>query len=438
MSFPLVRRSLAPAIVALAVGLAALWASSSAPAAQSANRSALAAASAAPSYLFSIPSAGGSLTGRNGQHLTLRLTGARRYLTRFTDAPLRQATVVANVDFARRFASYFADAYPNAVLTYTPAHKQIPVSVVVTIGHPRWNGRRAAWTFPATRIRKQTDNLPGTTVHINPPVIPNPHSFKHATLLIDDGATGPGIGSSSDDSGCGYTGEIAYFPASVVPGNFLDASGGQVDAAEYPDLYGVIGTRFGGNSTYFALPDVQAPAGLHAMICAAGRDPVNDSEEGPTCAVGIVKLFAQTDPVYGYLPTNGELVQISHRPTLGALLGTTFGGDGSKTFAVPTLTAPPGTTWQICASASTDGAGDPGPFMSEIGYWARGYVRMPDAWIPAVGQLLPISQNNALYGLIGAEFGGDGHTNFAMPRVTSPTPGVIAGIDLEGVYPPPR
>jgi hypothetical protein len=39
--------------------------------------------------------------------------------------------------------------------------------------------------FPATRIRKQPDNLPDATVHIKLPVIPNPHTFKHARLFID-------------------------------------------------------------------------------------------------------------------------------------------------------------------------------------------------------------------------------------------------------------
>ena len=50
--------------------------------------SAIAAASPralTPSYLFSIPTASGSLAGRNDRHLTLRLTGTRDYLTRFTD-----------------------------------------------------------------------------------------------------------------------------------------------------------------------------------------------------------------------------------------------------------------------------------------------------------------------------------------------------------------
>ena len=140
----------------------------------------------AAQYLFSIPAAAGSLIGPSDRHLTLRLTGTRDYLTRFTDRPLREAFVVANVDFARRFKGYFGGSNPNAVLTFTPPRSRIPVSVVLTIGRPRWDARAATWTFSATRIRKQPDNLPDTTVHITPPFIPNPRSFTRGTLLIDD------------------------------------------------------------------------------------------------------------------------------------------------------------------------------------------------------------------------------------------------------------
>jgi hypothetical protein len=76
---------------------------------------------------------------------------------------------------------------------------------VLTIGAPRWNGKRSTWTFPATRIRKKPDNLPGTTVHIRPPLIPNPRGFTHATLLID-GSDAPVIAACTirpDASGCG-------------------------------------------------------------------------------------------------------------------------------------------------------------------------------------------------------------------------------------------
>ena len=145
------------------------------------------AAARAPSfvYLYSLPAAGGSLRGRDDRHLTLRLLGTRDYLTRFTDRPARRADVVYARDFVRRFRRLFRDSNPNAVLSYTPAGGRVPVSIVLTIGHPRWDAKRAAWTFPAVRLRKGVDDLPDSTRKSAPPYIPNPRMFGQATLLIN-------------------------------------------------------------------------------------------------------------------------------------------------------------------------------------------------------------------------------------------------------------
>ena len=146
-------------------------------------------------YMWAIPSASGSLTGPNDQHLALRLVGVRDYLTRFTDRPVRKAYVVANVDFVRRFKNYFADSKPNAVLSYTLGGKAIPTAVVVELGQPRWDAKTATLTFPAKRIPHIEDDLPDTTVHIKPPFIPNPRHFDKAALFIDSacGAAGTAI-----------------------------------------------------------------------------------------------------------------------------------------------------------------------------------------------------------------------------------------------------
>lgn len=141
---------------------------------------------AAAQYVFAIPTASGSLMGRGNEHLTLKLVGTRRYLTRFTERPLRRASVVANVVFARQFKRYFGKSKPHAILTYTPRAKRRPVSIVLTVEQPRWNAKRATWTFPATRITKHPDNLPGTALQNKSPLIANPHRFNRATLLIDD------------------------------------------------------------------------------------------------------------------------------------------------------------------------------------------------------------------------------------------------------------
>jgi hypothetical protein len=147
-----------------------------------------AAAAGAPkqvNYLWSIPSASGSLTGPNDQHLVLRLVGVRNYLTRFTDRPVRQAFVVANADFVRRFKASFRDANPNAVLSFRKAGSTIPTEIVLHIGQPRWNPKTSTLAFPAVRILKREDNLPDTGVHIKPPLIPDPRHFDQASLFID-------------------------------------------------------------------------------------------------------------------------------------------------------------------------------------------------------------------------------------------------------------
>ena len=41
----------------------------------------------------------------------------------------------------------------------------------------------------------------------------------------------------------------------------------------------------------------------------------------------------------GWMPCNGQVLKITDNPALFALLGTTYGGDGSSTFALPDLRA---------------------------------------------------------------------------------------------------
>ena len=181
------------------------------------------AATAAPqqlNYLWSIPSASGSLTGRDNQHLVLRLVGVRDYLTRFTDRPVSQAYVVANADFVRRFKRYFATANPNAVLSFSKAGQRIPTQIVLRISHPRWRPKTSTLTFRAVRIVKREDDLPDTTVHVKPPVIRNPRRFEQASLFIDSAAASPVCTRSGGTAMCTFvlTGTAQDFtvPAGVT------------------------------------------------------------------------------------------------------------------------------------------------------------------------------------------------------------------------------
>lgn len=55
------------------------------------------------------------------------------------------------------------------------------------------------------------------------------------------------------------------------------------------------------------------------------------------------------------------------------------------------------------------------PFLGQIALFAFTYP--PRNWADCVGQLLPISQNTALFSLLGTQFGGDGRVTFALPNL---------------------
>jgi microcystin-dependent protein len=59
-------------------------------------------------------------------------------------------------------------------------------------------------------------------------------------------------------------------------------------------------------------------------------------------------------------------------------------------------------------------------FVAEIRIF--GFNFPPRGWAFCRGQLLPISQNTALFSLIGTMYGGDGKSNFALPNLQGSTP----------------
>jgi microcystin-dependent protein len=60
------------------------------------------------------------------------------------------------------------------------------------------------------------------------------------------------------------------------------------------------------------------------------------------------------------------------------------------------------------------------PFLGEISIFAGNFA--PKDWALCNGQLLPISQNTALFSILGTTYGGNGHTNFALPNLQGAAP----------------
>lgn len=71
------------------------------------------------------------------------------------------------------------------------------------------------------------------------------------------------------------------------------------------------------------------------------------------------------------------------------------------------------------------------PFVAEIRIYPFNFA--PAGWAFCDGQLLPISQNTALFSLLGTTYGGNGTSNFALPDLQGRAPmhpGQGAGLSL--------
>lgn len=60
------------------------------------------------------------------------------------------------------------------------------------------------------------------------------------------------------------------------------------------------------------------------------------------------------------------------------------------------------------------------PFVAEIRIFPFNFA--PKGWALCDGQVLPISQNTALFSLLGTTYGGDGKSTFALPNLQGSVP----------------
>src|SRR5262245_2074119 len=196
-----------------------------------------------------------------------------------------------------------------------------------------------------------------------------------------------GIYPSRDGGGASHDilGEVMPFAGNFVPRDYLPADGRLLSISENTALFSLIGTTYGGdvNNNTFALPDLsgrtiigtsqfdplgerlwsptvtlsnpQVPNGftsgvqpfenhepslaLNYIIALTGIFPSRDSGSiDPNLPyLGEVMAFAGNFAPSGWALCQGQLLSIAQNTALFALLGTTYGGDGRTTFALPDL-----------------------------------------------------------------------------------------------------
>jgi uncharacterized protein YjbI with pentapeptide repeats len=148
-----------------------------------------ASAEQTPTYLFTISAQGGTIEGvgedTGDEELTLTLIGANDHATQFADRPIRDAYVLSTRDLVDRWDGWFADAPPNAVLSYSEPGDSMPRTIVMQLSEPVYDESTRTLAFAARHLHRQPDLSPDAQERIEVSGRVPPATFTRGALFID-------------------------------------------------------------------------------------------------------------------------------------------------------------------------------------------------------------------------------------------------------------
>ncbi len=220
-------------------------------------------------------------------------------------------------------------------------------------------------------------------------------------------------------------GEIRMFGGNYPPIGFMLCDGGPRRISAYPDLFKVIGTRYGGDGvSTFAPPNLGARVPIH-IGSGPGLSPRAIGEIGgqEQVALSTVQMAAHAHQMSG-----GEAPATDRAPS-----GTSGLAESQGRIYAPAGSAVAMSTSSVSITGSAAPHDNLQPFQAlnyVIGYkvtrdyedyeWV-GEIRMftgnfvPRGWFSCDGQSVSVTQNPALFSVLGFMYGGDGRTAFLLP-----------------------
>ena len=188
---------------------------------------------------------------------------------------------------------------------------------------------------------------------------------------------------TSSGATTGLLGTVALFAGNFSPGEFMDCAGQLLPISEYDALFNLIGTTYGGDGqTTFALPDLRG----RTIVGVSNAHQLGQSFGAENDTIALANM-----------PTNmggsGQSLD-NHTPSLALNYIIALNGIFPSRNAI------------------TNAEGD-APYMGEVLSFAGNFA--PSGYALCQGQLMSIQQNQALFSLLGTTYGGDGRTTFALP-----------------------
>jgi microcystin-dependent protein len=147
----------------------------------------------------------------------------------------------------------------------------------------------------------------------------------------------------------GYVGMIKMSCAKTLPSGWEYCNGQELSIADYPDLFAIIGTKYGGDGTNkFALPKLSTDKLSHdgnnstKFMIATSTPSLFDSSGN----IGEVIFWSGGDniPFNGGSDSHwefcdGQKLSIDSNTACFSILGTHFGGSGRTDFGLPNISA---------------------------------------------------------------------------------------------------
>lgn len=137
-------------------------------------------------FLFTVEAASGftrSVSVRAGEDERFVLVMKRvAPVTKFSDRPFRDAALIKPQSLAANWQTWFADAPPNAVLTWQRAGRA-PASMVVTLTSATYSASKRTLTFDAVRVHREHDPASAGPTWER---LSTPDSMTGVSLFIDE------------------------------------------------------------------------------------------------------------------------------------------------------------------------------------------------------------------------------------------------------------
>ena len=275
------------------------------------------------------------------------------------------------------------------------------VSIVIVLAMPL--GAAAIDTLPTGGGQSHENRQPGLGINH---IIALQGIFPSRNLTVEDGLSVTGLGVSDP-----LLGEVSLFASNFAPRGWALCDGQLLPISQNQSLFALLGTTYGGDGrTTFALPDLRGRAvigegsgpGLtgRPLGSRVGQEGVTLSEaQMPNHAHG---LPDRPDPTFS---TGGGQSHTNMQPSLAM----------TRIISVQGIYP----SRSLMADELGVSLMDSDPYIAEVGIFAGNFA--PRGWASCDGQLLPISENTALFSLIGTTYGGDGRTTMGLPDLRGRT-----------------